>query len=88
VTADERAELARGFRTAAVFGGWFAVAGVALVAVGILAELGWLVPGWLAVLAAVGVGPLLIGGVASIVCDQLAGWYGGPVDDDGEVAGR
>jgi hypothetical protein len=88
MTADERAELARGFRTAAAFAGWVAVAGVALLAVGILAELGWLAPGWLAVLAAAGVGPLLIGGMASIVCDQLAGWHGGPVDDDGEVAGR
>jgi hypothetical protein len=88
VTADERADLARGFRTAAAFAGWVAIAGVALMAVGLLAVLGWLVPGWLAVAAAVGVGPLLIGGVASVVCGQLAGWYGGPVDDDGEVAGR
>lgn len=81
MTADERADLAHGFRIAAAFAGWVAIAGFALMVVGVVAELGWLAPAWLAVLAAFGVGPLVIGGVGSIVCDRLAGWYG-PVDDD------
>jgi hypothetical protein len=80
ITRAERVERCNRLATVA---GWVAIAGFAICAVGVFAKNEWLVPAAFAVLAPLGVFPLMVGGIAALLAYGLADRYAEPVDEDG-----